>query len=50
MIALSVTVGATLVAVVLMMWKRGGVEQDLGAVSQHWVAEHRIGAAGRPRE
>jgi hypothetical protein len=42
----TVTVAACCVGLALFAsWQRRGRHENLGAVSDHWIAEHRFGAA-----
>ena len=35
---------AAAVVALLASWSRGGKPSDLGAVSNQWIAEHRLGS------
>lgn len=46
MIAISVAIGVGVVVVILAFvrsWLRQDKDPDLGAVSEHWIAEQRLG-------
>ena len=37
------------VSALLLSWQRHNKEQDMGAVSHQWIAEHRMGHANDSR-
>jgi hypothetical protein len=43
------TIGAVSLAGAMLAfissWRRSGRQENLGAVSDHWIAEHRFGSA-----
>lgn len=43
LVAGAIGIAGAIVALVAS-WRRGAGSPDLGSVSQHWIAEHRLGS------